>query len=156
MSLLTTATENFQFPLLGFTTDGDFWGFPDRDILTIADPSVIKGATQDGMVLIDNGGEQWVVRSVRTNGRAQRWGFWSVVFNNPPAWRVVHEIEKLQPVSLDEIRERCCAAVCVSWQDSYEADGREEEFAALLAQVRSARDVAHIYDILGIDEFAGM
>jgi len=156
MSLIKTTEESFEFPVLGFTSDGDFCGFPDMDILTIAAPAMIKRGMHEGMLLIDNGNNQWVVRSVRTKGRAARWTLLGILLYLPPSWRVEHELEKLPPLSLDEIKDRTCAAVRVSWYDGYEADGQEDEFEALLDQVRSARDVAHIYQVLGIDEFAGL
>jgi hypothetical protein len=56
-------------------------------------------------------------------------------------------------VSLEDVLERACAAVEAE-PDIYALDDEgEEALEPMLAKVRSARSVADVFDLLGVDTF---
>lgn len=151
---MKTAEAKFHFPVLGFTPDKEIWGFQDLDTLTSCGPKTLKDNMQVGMELIDADGRQWVVRSVRRTGRGEPLLPWLVSFIlSTPQSRVEHELDELQSVSLAEAQDRACASVEATSSDYCADDEREEILEPLLAQVRSAKSIARIYELLGLDSF---
>jgi hypothetical protein len=151
---MKTAEAKFHFPVLGFTPDREIWGFQDLGTLTSCGPRTLKDNMQVGMELIDSDGRRWVVRSVRRTGRGESLLPWLISFLlSTPQSRVEQELEELEPVSLAEVRDRACASL-EAFPDDYCADDeRETVLEPLLSEVRSAKSVARIYELLGLDSF---
>jgi hypothetical protein len=62
-------------------------------------------------------------------------------------------LDELESVSLAEARARAGASL-EAFPDDYCADDeRGEVLEPLLTQVRSAKSIAHIYELLGLDSF---
>jgi hypothetical protein len=153
---MKAAEARFKFPVLGFTSDKEIWGFPDLNALTSCGPRTLKNNMQLGMELIDGDGRRCVVRSVRRLGRDRPLLPWllSALLAGVPGSRIEHDLEDLEPVSLSEIKTRACASLEATSSD-YCEDDEPEVLASLLAQVCSARSVGEIHDLLGLDSFMG-
>lgn len=143
---------SFHFPVLGFTTDLEIWGFRDLDTLTRCGPRTLKEGTQTGMELIDAAGSRWVVRSISRTGRAGSWVSLFLPFG-PRQSRIEQDLEPLEKVLLEEVQRRACAAMEAHAEDYSDGDEDEAEFKALLAKVRKTRKIAAIYDLLQPDTF---
>jgi hypothetical protein len=152
---MKTQAAEFSFPVLGFTPDGEIWGFDDLDALTSCGPRTLKEDMQAGMELIDAKGRRWIVRSVTRIGRAGPLIPWlvSAVLTARPQSRIEHELEEQPPVSLDEVKARACASLEAFPTDYGAEDASDPELRKLTAKVRSARSVARIHDLLGLDSF---
>jgi hypothetical protein len=149
---MKAADADLGFPVLGFTTDLEIWGFPDLDRLTKCGPRTLKENTQLGMELVDVRGQRWVVRSIRRTGRAGSLLSLLLIFGQPQS-RIEQDIEPLPPLSIDEVRRRAYAAMEAHAINYLEGEDPEIEFKPLLAKVGKARSVAEIYDLLQPDTF---
>lgn len=144
------------FPVLGFTPDGDIWGFADLNTLTSCGPLTLKDNLQLDLELVDSSGRRWVVRSIRRMGRGRPLfpGLLLDLLATPQS-RIEQEVEELSPLTFEEIQARAIAAVELT-SDNYCADDeRDEILVPLLDQVRAASDVAQIHELLGLDSFMG-
>jgi hypothetical protein len=147
---MKTTEANFRFPVLGFTTDLQIWGFQDLDRLTRCGPRTLKEDMQRGMELIDAGGRRWAVRSIRRTGRAG--SLLSLLLPFGPAQsRIEHELEALEPVTLEEVRRRARQAT-ETFMENYN-DEERAEFEQLLVAVGRAANIAEVYDLLQPDTF---
>jgi hypothetical protein len=45
---MKSSEVDFKFPVLGFTPDGDIWGFPDAD-RPVPDPDATENAPRSGV-----------------------------------------------------------------------------------------------------------
>lgn len=153
---MKTAEANFHFPVLGFTPDKEIWGFEDLNSLTSCGPRTLKDNMQLGMELIDADGKRWVVRSVRRIGRAESLlrTLIDAVLTASPQSRIEQELDELTPVSFAEIRDRACVSMEKNWE-CYCHFNEREEFEPRLAEVRSAKSVAQIFELMGLDSFMG-
>ena len=151
---MKTAEVDFDFPVLGFTPDREIWGFQDLNTLTSCGPRTLRDDMQVGMELIAADGRRWVVRSIRRTGRGEPLLNWllSCVLSTPQS-RIEHELDELPPLSLPQIRERACASVEATASDYCADDERQEVLEPLLAKVRSAKSVAKVHELLGLDSF---
>lgn len=89
---MKTADVAFEFPVLGFTPDGEMWGFPDRNSLTSCGPRTLKQDMERDMELVDAGGRRWIVRSIRRIGLGYPlipWLFRSLL--STPQYRIEHD-----------------------------------------------------------------
>ncbi len=151
---MKTEQADFEFPVLGFTPDGEIWGFADLPTLTSCGPRTLKDDLQLGMELIDGRGRRCKVRFVRRVGRGKPLLPWLVSFLvSTPQSRIEHDLEEIAPVTLAQIKDRACASVEAFSQDYCADDQREAVLEPLLAQVRSATSVGQIHDALGLDSF---
>ena len=151
---MKTPEIKFRFPVLGFTPDQEFWGFPDLNTLTSCGPLTLKDNKQAGMELIDADGRRWIVRSIQRTGRAQPILRWLVAHAvSTPQSRIEQEMDKLPSVSIAEIQARACASLEAFPEDYCADDERAEVLEPLLAKVRSAKSVARIFELLGLDSF---
>lgn len=152
---MKTAEAGFRFPVVGFTPDLEMWAFNDLDTLTSCGPKTLKDNMQDGLELIDADGRRWIVRSVTRVGRAESLlkSALSILLFATPQSRIDHELEALEPLSLDEVKARACAMLEAFPEDYGQYDESDNVLAPLLAQVRAARDVASLPDLLGLDSF---
>lgn len=149
---MKTAQADFSFPVLGFTLDLEIWGFQDLDRLTKCGPRTLKEDIQRGMELIDAEGRRWVVRSIKRTGRAG--SLLSVLLPFGPAQsRIEHELEALEPVTLEDVRRRTCAAMEAFAENYVEGDEGKAEFEQLLIDVKRAARIAEVYDLLQPDTF---
>lgn len=151
---MKSSEVEFQFPVIGFTPDRDFWGFPSLDALTSCGPRTLKDDMQRDMELVDAAGRRWIVRGVRKIGRKGpllRWFFSSLL--STPQYRIEQELEPLAPVSLKELKARACASLEATSEYYCAEDEREEILDPLMAQVRAATSTAAIYELLGLDTF---
>lgn len=141
-----------KFPVLGFTADLDIWGFQDLDRLTRCGPRTLKEDMQSGMELIDAGGRRWRVVSIRRTGRAG--SVLSLIPGfGPPQSRIEHELEALEPVSIEEVRRRARVALEAHSAEDYYGDDGQADFRKLLASVARAKGIARIYDLIQPDTF---
>ena len=151
---MKTSDIEFIFPVLGFTPDREFWGFPNLHALTSCGPLTLKQDKQRDMELIDADGRRWIVRGVRKIGRARPllpWLLRSLL--STPQFRIEQDLQPLEPVSLDEIKARCRVSLEAFPQDYCAEDEREEVLEPLLRQVDAAPSVARLYELLGLDTF---
>jgi hypothetical protein len=149
---MKSTEADMMFPVLGFAPDGDILGFPDLDTLTSCGPRTLRENLQIGVELVDAAGRRWVVRSVVRLGRGEPLLKWIV---SALLWacqsRIEQELEPLAPLSLDEIKERTCAAV---ERDAWVyADDHPRKLKVLLAKIRAAKSAAAIHGMLGLDNF---
>jgi len=152
---MKSTEANIRFPAIGFTPDGEMWGFADLNALTECGPLTLKEDMQTGMELIDSDGRRWVVRSIRRIGRNKPLLLWlvSVVLAGGGGSRIEQELDEMAPVTLAEIKDRTCAYIEAN-ADGYDDDPQEgEDLKSTLAKVRRAKSVAKIRDILGLDWF---
>ena len=149
---MKTGEANFRFPVLGFTSDLNIWGFQDLDRLTRCGPRTLKEGTQIGMEFVDADGRRWKVRSVRRTGRAGSLFSLLLPFG-PPQSRIEHDLEPVEAVSIEEVHRRVCAALEAHAENYFEGDDRETEFEPLLSAVRAADSVGEIYELLQPDTF---
>jgi len=149
---MKTADASLRFPVLGFTTDLEIWGFPDLDRLTKCGPRTLKEGKQVGMELVDADGRRWVVRSLHRTGRAGSFLSLLLIFG-PPQSRIEQDLEPMPPLSVDEVRRRAHTAMETHSTSYLEGEDPEIEFKPLLAKVGKATSVAEIYDLLQPDTF---
>ena len=152
---MKTTDIQFQYPVLGFTPDGDMWAFPDWNSLTSVGRLTLKNNKQDGMELISADGRRWRVKSIRRVGRAGPLMKWFVMgllagFQS----RIEHDLEEMEPVTLGEIHDRTCAHVEQFWEYYVEfEENRNAEVAERLNGIRKASNFSQILDVLGLDSF---
>ena len=152
---MDVASLNLKFPVIGFTTDDDVWGFPSLQTFGVCGPRTIKDGMQDGMEIVDGDGRRFKVRSIRNLGREGFLPFWflnSLV--STPQYRIEHELEAMPPLLLEEIKQRvviCMEAHPLYWSDdlNYEAMLGEQ-----VANAKACGSVAEIFEVLGLDWFA--
>ena len=70
------ASLNLKFPILGFTTDDDVWGFPSLHKFGLCGPRTIKNDMQRGMEIVDGDGRRYWVREIRKLGRYRSFPIW--------------------------------------------------------------------------------
>lgn len=147
---MKTAEVDFHFPVLGFTPDKEIWGFADLNTLTSVGPKTLKDDMQSGMELVDVDGRRWVVRSIRKLGRGEPLLQWLLsALLSTRQYRIEQELEPLEPLSLAEVKARVLDSMeTFAWDY-----GGEEELASRLAEVRSAKSIASIHDLIGLDSF---
>jgi hypothetical protein len=145
-----------KFPILGFTTDDDVWGFPSLREFGLCGPRTIKNDMQRGMEIVDGDGRRYQVRSTRKLGRYRAFPIWflnSLV--SVPQYRIAHDLEPLPPLSLEEIKERvdlCMRAHPLYWSEEAEFD---TVLVEQLAKVQACQSVAEIFETMGLDWFQG-
>ena len=148
---MKTTQADFRFPVLGFTTDLDVWGLPDLDALTTCGPRTLANCMQDGMELVDAEGRRWLVRSVQRTGRAG--SLLSRLLPGPAQFRIEHELELLEPISLAGAQARVCAAMRAHPDFWCEDDERDTVLPGRLAEVNAVTTIADIHEVLGLDSF---
>ena len=149
---MKSSEADLSFPVLGFTPDGENWGFPDLDRLTRCGPRTLKENIQDGMELIDAKGRRWQVLTIRRTGRAGSVlsllpGF------GPPKSRIEQELQELPGASLAEVQQKMRESMETFRADYTGFDGDEAEFSSLLERVSQTRSVAELYELLQPDTF---
>ncbi len=149
---MNCADAGLHYPVLGFTRDLQIWGFKDLDALTRCGPRTLRENYQADMELIDADGRRWRVRTFKRIGRAGSWLSLLLPFG-PPQSRIEHELEAMEPVSIQEVQRRTCASMEAFSENYFDAGEREAEFAPLLAQVNRTRKIADIYELLQPDTF---
>lgn len=148
---MKTAQAEFRLPVLGFTTDFDVWGLADLDGLTTCGPRTLAEDLQVGMELVDAEGRRWIVRSVQRIGRAG--SLLSRLMPGPAQYRIDHELESLEPVSLVEVQARVCGAMRAHPDFWCEDEERDTVLPVRLAEVKAVATIADIHEVLGLDSF---
>jgi len=151
---MKTSEVDFRFPVIGFTTDEDIWGWPDLDTLTKCGSMTLKDRMQDGMELIDADGRRWRVLSVTRTGRAGPLLSLARLLGAPPQSRIEHELEVLEPVTLKEVQTRARASIKAHpefWSEGEE--GRDAELRNRLADVEGVTTIGSLLETLGLDTF---
>ncbi|WP_374576069.1 hypothetical protein [Phenylobacterium sp.] len=151
---MKTSQVDFAFPVIGFTTDEDIWGWPDLDRLTKCGSLTLKDRMQDGMEIIASDGRRWRVLSVTRTGRAEPLLSLRRLLGAPPQSRIEHELEALEPVTLKEVQARARASIKAHpdfWSEGEE--GREAELRNRLADVDRVTAIGSLVDTLGLDTF---
>jgi hypothetical protein len=151
---LSTEIE-FEFPLLGISSDADLWGFPDARSLSICGPRTVRENMQVGMELIEPSGRRWVVRSVRRRGRAGNLLSWMVtaVLSGVPQSRIEHEVEAMPSAKLADVKQRVVNAMRMHPDFWCEPDEFDTVLPQRLAEVQAIRAIREVHDILGLDTF---
>ncbi|WP_304777227.1 hypothetical protein [Phenylobacterium sp.] len=110
---------------------------------------------QLGMELVDANGRGWIVRSVTRVGRAESLlkSLLSILLFAKLQSRIEHELDALEPLSLDEVKARACAMLEAFPEDYGQYDYSDNVLAPLLAEVRRAKDIASLPELLGLDSF---
>lgn len=152
---MKTTEVEFAYPVLGFTTDKDVWGFPDLERLTKCGPRTLKDKLQDQMELMDARGRRWQVRSVQSLGRAKpALGAWlRSLLTGVPQFRIEHDLDMLAPLTLQQVQARVCESIeahPLFWCEPGEED---TVLPARMAEVRSTPSISEIHDVLGLDTF---
>ncbi|MDP2009211.1 MAG: hypothetical protein Q8K11_03440 [Phenylobacterium sp.] len=152
---MKTAQAGFRFPVVGFTPDLEMWAFQDLDTLTSCGPETLRDNLQIGMELVDADGRRWIVRSVTRTGRAESVlkSLLSMLMFAKPQSRIEHELDALEPLSLEEVKARACAMLEAFPEDYGQYDESDNVLAPLLAEVRRAKDIASLPELLGLDSF---
>jgi len=149
---MKTAEAGFRFPVLGFTSDLEIWGFQDLDRLTKCGPRTLKEGTQIGMDLVDADLRRWRVLAGRRTGRAGSLLSLLLPFG-PPQSRIEQELQAMEAISIEDARRWATRAMEAHTVKYLEGDDREVEFEPLLASVKRARSIAEIFDLLQPDTF---
>ena len=149
---------NLKFPVLGFTTDDEIWGFPTPETFGVCGPRTIKDDMQRGMEIVDGDGRRYRVRSI---GKLGRDGFLPIWFLKSlvmgPLYRISHDLEAMAPLSLEEIKQRvevCMKAHPLHWSDDADADANDPMLLEQLGKAQACGSVAEIFEVLGLDWFA--
>jgi len=152
---MKTGEADCRFPVLGFTTDRDIWGFLDLNGLTTCGPLTLKDDMQAGMELVDADGRRWVVRSIRRLGPAKSGlkGLVEPLLFGKRTSRIEHELEALAPLSLADVQARACDAMAAHPDFWCEDDERDTVLPARQAEVRSTTTIEAIHELLGLDSF---
>jgi hypothetical protein len=151
---MKSTEADIRFPAVGFTPDGDMWGFDDIDALTECGPMTLRQNMQSGMEVIGSDGGRWVVRSIRRVGRNKPllpWLLWRLL--SGPGWRIEQELEEVAPVTLDDIKTRAIQFLEAHPEDHCPDGPQSKDYKRLLAQLRAARSVAKLQELLGLDWF---
>ena len=145
---------NLKFPILGFTTDDDVWGFPSVHEFGLCGPRTIKNDMQRGKEIVDGDGRRYRVRSIRKLGRYRALPIWFLKsLLTTPQYRIAHDLEPLGPLSLEEIKQRvhvCMRAHPLYWSEEADFD---TVLVEQLANAEACRSVAEIFEVLGLDWF---
>jgi hypothetical protein len=146
---MKSSEAGLRFPVLGFTPDGDIWGFPDLDRLTRCGPRTLKEDAQNEMELVDAEGRRWRVLAIRRIGRT---GSWLKALLAGSLFRIEQELEELPPTTLAEVQQRSREAMKSSQIDYYGEEG-QAEYRSTLAKIGEMRSIAELYDLLQPDTF---
>ena len=79
------------------------------------------------------------------------WLFWSLLAGS--TYSVEQDLEPLEPLTLDEVKDRVCSAMKAHpefWCDDPES---EAELSQRIRKVRRVKKIAGIDDVLGLDTF---
>ena len=146
------ALPGFVFPVLCFTKDGDIWGVADEFELTTCGPRTLARGVQEGMELVDAAGQCWQVKSIRQVGYAPfSWrSFWLF---QPRLSIIEHEFEPMTALSLEETQVRICKALDSHYEYWCSEAERTTRLLEMISEVRGARSIAEIHDVLGLDYF---
>jgi len=151
---MKTSEMEFEFPVLGFPVDQDFLGFRDRRALTTCGRFTIEKNLAVGTEFIDARLRRWVVRTARKVGNARPWfvrpfTYWLV----PPLFRIEHELEALEPLSLDEVKDRIRVSMQAYPPEWSPDDELDTVIATDFADLAAAGSVAEIYERFQPDTF---
>ena len=147
----------FDFPILGFTPDGDLGGFPSLAEFRRCNEHGLKTRRDVGMVLCDDLGRTWTITDVRSlglQGSALKRGL-ARVFASFRIYTVEYTLEPGDTLSLEEIKARVCAAIDkfpgAYFDDAYDQDTGEwldmdEYLGRMKARVRQAKDLREMMD----------
>ena len=116
----------------------------------------LKFHSRDGMFLADSTGRCWRIVQVHNLGLTG-WG-WVFLFLGQPVYKVSCELEEVQALSLDDLKERICVAIQSNpdyWRDDEAIAGccgpprdEQEMLQELQDKVRQARSVPQIINAL--------
>ena len=151
---MKAADANLRFPVLGFTTDQDIWGFPTLHVLSRCGRRTLKDGMQIGMELVDLEGRRFVVRSFKSGGRDRAllpWMLWSMLAGSQ--YWIEQELHPLQPLSLEEVKARVCAGIRAHPSYWCEEADRDAVLPERIAEVQSVISISEIHSILGLDDF---
>lgn len=154
---MKAAEAGIQFPVLGFTPDGEIWAFPDLNRLTKCGPRTVKEDLQRDMELVGADGRRWRVLSVRRTGPGEpllspkTWLMRALTMT--PQSRIEQELEPLAPLSLDETKARIRMSIEAFPTDWGQYEDGEDVLTGLLAEVDAADSVTALHERLGLDSF---
>ncbi len=150
---MNSSEIKFTYPVLGFSSDGDLYGFPDLDRLTKCGPRTLEDRWHIGMELVDDRLKRWRVLSVRRTGRAGSLLGLLWIFG-PPQSRVEFELVDMPPISMKEVQERACKAMEHQKEDYYGEDG-QKEYEDTLKNIGETNSARELYNLLNPDTFEG-
>jgi hypothetical protein len=132
------------FPVLGFTPDGDVWGFPGPGELTECGPATLKEGLYVGLELI--------VRAATRVGAIPLKSLLHVF--SPRLNRVRLEVAEETAVTLEAAKGRVCTAIDAFPQFWSEDVDDPAELLERRRDVLLANSFAEIHEKLGLDWFA--
>ena len=145
---LTSSRAAFVFPVFGFTADAEMYGFDDLDELSTCGKQTLINGKQHGMELIDAAGNRWRVQAMRrTGGVGLKLGLTCFLAG---VSRIEHDLERLAPVTLDEVKALVGRAVTTYPLDVTLGGETVED---RLFQVEAASSIAELQAMLGLDHF---
>lgn len=157
MVLVKASEADFRFPVLAYIPGGELTGFKDRLWLLGYERKLLKRGVYEGMVIIDASRRRWVVRNaykvtIKTGPRLWfLWPFHESVFN-----RNEFDLEEVERIDLDELRELVCAAETTARQLTPPKKRQsEEEFERELAKIRRVKTVGGIFYMSGFQDSHG-
>jgi len=165
-------TLPFQYPVLGINRRPAAWRqgeseyfreFRDERAITTCDIWALKNGARIGMLLIDNAGRNWEIRSIR---RLKPAGSLLIKVIRAillqPNYHVELDFIEKPPLSFDEVKERLCKSIDDNpddWRDDEAIAGEDgpprdeqEMLEELKAKVRSARTLAELLDKVDASE----
>jgi hypothetical protein len=110
---------------------------------------------QKDLELIDSSGRRWKVTGVRRLGRSRPflpWLFWTLL-TATPNYSIEQDLEPLEPLTLDEVKERVCASMRAHPEFSCDDPESKRELSQRLNEVRRVKKIARIDEVLGLDTF---
>ncbi len=161
---------SFQYPVLGINRRPADWGqgeyfreFRDERAITICDGWALKNGARIGMLLIDNAGRNWEIRSMRRL-RAAGSLVGKVIKGlfGQQEYHVELDLIEAAPLSFDEVKARLCKSIDDNpddWRDDEAIAGEDgpprdeqEMLEELKAKVRGARTLAELLDKVDASE----
>lgn len=153
MAAKASATD-INFPAVAFTPDKDVWGFPDLNSFTSCGPLTLKENKEVGMEVVDSDLNRWVVRSITRLGRGEPlWKWLLASLLSTPQSRIGHELERLEPLTLAEVKARVLLSMDTFPEYYCEDDELDTVLPARKDEVRRVESVGGFFDVLGLDSF---
>ncbi len=147
-----TSAPHFTYPILCISKNDDLWAIRSQSELTTCGPVTLANGIRVGVDMVDADGTCWRVLSVKHVGYAP----FTMRSLNPflPALRVIeHEFEPMPRLSLGEVQERVCAALDAHPEYWCEWYNKDKILPERKGQIRSARSIADIHNLLDLDYF---
>ena len=113
-----------------------------------------KGLLAIGSEFIDADLRRWVVRAMPVIRNAHPWFLRPLTYlASGPFYRVDHELEALEPISLEEVKRRIRAWMQANSPEWSPDDDLDEVISANVADLEAATSITEIYERFQPDTF---